>query len=340
MFFNNAEILIKKSNRDLNIFKLSDKIIYEDIKANTNEIYKKELMDGDYSFVVINIDIDENDNVYGILNDKKGKLLSISIEDDIYMDTILKYDCKNFFIKFPYIKNFSKENHIFYYLVKKENPNISDLIHIYRDKNFSMKNIVDYIPYNIMSNFEVIWDKNIPILFYFKHVDEVEELFVSVFNIEKNKWSEPFKITDSKKSKIYLSVIKDVRGYYNIVFAEENEGKYYCQYIKGKLKYNKFEILESTLIKTELMCLFPHLINHRNELYIQWGEYNNLYTCKSVDLGATWGKTKLNNPEADKFLKRYIYKSNNIEERDYIVNSIFTDKEDIDMLDYKITDSL
>lgn len=343
MFFNDTEILIKKLNGDLNIFKLNDKILYEYIKSDTKEVYKKEIINGDYSFVDVHMDIDKDNNVYGILNDKKGKLLNIKIEDDVYMDTLIKYDCKNFLIKFPYIKKFSKESHIFYYLINKQNPTISNLIHINRGENFFEKNIVDYIPYNtmsIISNFEVIWDKDIPILFYFKNVDEVEELFVSIFNKNFNEWSKPFQITNSKKRKIYLSVIKDVRGYYNIVFAEENEGKYHCQYIKGFLDYNKFEILELTLIKTELMCLFPHLINNKNELYIQWGEYNNLYTCKSFDLGATWSKPKMNNQQVDKFFKRYIYKSNNIEERDYIVNSIFTDKEDIDMLDYKIKDSL
>lgn len=340
MFFNDTEILIKKSNKDLNVFKLGENIIYKDINSYSKEVITKEIINGDYSFVDVYIDIDESDRVYGILNDKKGGLFNINIERDIYREVVLKYDWENFYIKFPYIKSISDQNHIFYYLINKENPHITDLMHIYINENLSIKSRIDEIPYNIMSNYEVVWDEDIPILFYFKYIDDAEELFASVFNRNYNEWSKPLKITDSKKGKIYLSAIKDVGGYYNIVFSENNEGKYYCKYIKGELISDEFAVLELQTIKTDLMCLFPHIINYRNGLYIQWGEYNDVYTCTSSDLGRTWDTPKINNQESNMNFKRYIYKSNYVEDREYIFKSIFGDREYMNMLDYKINDNL
>lgn len=340
MFFNDTDILIKKSNKDLNVFKLGKNIIYKDINSYSKEVVTKEIINGDYSFVDIHIDIDDYDRVYGILNDKKGKLLSINMDDDTHRDIILKYDYRDFCIKFPYIKDILNGKHIFYYLVDIENLYVSDLIHIYKDRDLFIKNKIDVVPHNIMSNYEVVWDEDIPIVFYFKYIDDAEELFVSVFNRNYNEWSKPLKITDSKKGKVYLSAIKDVSGYYNIVFSENNEGKYYCKYIKGELIYDKFEVLELQTIKTDLMCLFPHIINYRNELYIQWGEYNYVYTCKSSDLGRTWDTPKINNQESNMNFQRYIYKSNFIEDREYIFKNIFGDREYMNMLDYKINDNL
>ncbi|MGL5756062.1 MAG: hypothetical protein ACRCYC_12110 [Paraclostridium sp.] len=339
MSFNDTDILIKDSKEELKIFKLGSSIIYQVIKKNSNEVYTDEIIKGELSFIDIYMDIDKNDNIYGIVNDKIGKICSINVEDDIKIETIFKYDYKNFHIKFPYIKNLSNENHIIYQSINKKTPLISNLIHIYKQNNQIFKNNIDYIPYNIMSNFEVVWKKDIPALFYFKSIKGFEELFVSTFNKNYCKWSKPLKITNSKEFKIYLSALVDSNGNYHVVFAENNDGKYYCKYLRLSLEYNNIEVLESKIIKTQTMCLFPHLINYKNTLYIQWGEYHYIYGCKSIDLGKTWDEPTMRIKESESDFKRYMYKSNYIEEKEYKFSTVFANKENIKQGKYKIKDS-
>ncbi|WP_373601548.1 hypothetical protein [Paraclostridium bifermentans] len=328
MFLNDTEILIRKSNKDLSILKLGNKIIYEDNKLNLKETLVEELIENQYSFVDVYLDIDTDDNIYGIINDKKGKIFKINIQEKkINKEVIFKYYYKDFHIKFPYIKKIQNKEHILYYSINKENPYTSYLMHIYNSDGVIIKNKVDYIQYNIMSNFEVLWDESLPILFYFKYINGCEELCVSIFNSYYNEWTKPFNITDSKKAKIYLNIIKDKHRNYHIVFSENHEGKYHCKYIKGKFENNKFEIYESKTIKTNLMCLFPHLINHDNEIYIEWGEYDYVYTCKSSDLGSTWSNPVLKNKESNISFRRYIFKSNYKEADKYICSTIFGSKD-------------
>ncbi|MCU9815981.1 hypothetical protein [Paraclostridium sp. AKS73] len=110
MLFNDTDILIKKSNQDLNILNLGSGITYHVIKNGSNELCSQDVIKGEFSFIDTYADIDKNDNIYGILSDRNGKLLELKIGEDIQFSTVLKYDYKNFYIKFPYIKIISNKN--------------------------------------------------------------------------------------------------------------------------------------------------------------------------------------------------------------------------------------
>ncbi|MDU6115484.1 MAG: hypothetical protein E6649_13805 [Paeniclostridium sordellii] len=345
MLFNDTDILIKSSNEDLNIFCFIDGIVLKRIKKNLNDRYSIKIIDGIYSFVDFYADINNDDEIYGILNDKSGFLWNIYIDEKnsesiiLNKELILKYDNEISCIKFPYIKYLKKETHIIYYLINKDEPFKCELIHINKEDNLVIKNKIDFSHYNIISNFEVLWEGSIPILFYFKCINGYEELFVSKLE-SKDTWSEPIKITNTKKTKVYLSVIKDNAGCFNIVFSEESDGKYHCRYIKGELKGNTFYQTYTETIKTDIMCLFPHLINYKDTSYIQWGEYNYLYTCESNDLGNTWSSSRQCDKDLGSYSKRYLYKSNFIDDKDYILNSVFGHQEYDKMINYKIKDNI
>ncbi|HSQ34048.1 MAG TPA: hypothetical protein VLM81_04065, partial [Peptostreptococcaceae bacterium] len=132
-FINKTEILIQKSNKNLTIFNLDKNIIYDSIDSNFNKLSSHKIIDGNYCFVDIWLDINNDDSIYGVINDKKGKLLNVNIKDDIIdKTTIIKYDYKDFFIKFPYIKNTSEGNHLIYYSLNKSIFYLARLIHIYK----------------------------------------------------------------------------------------------------------------------------------------------------------------------------------------------------------------
>ena len=340
MIFNDTNILIKKSDESLIEFNLDSGIKYKIINKGLKHIYREEFTNRNFSFVDIYIDIDNDDKIYGVLNDKLGKICSLSIEDGFKLDTIFKYDYKYFYIKFCYIKKFLKEKHLIYYSINKDNPLMCTLIHMHICEDKVIKNKIDCISYNILSNFEVIWTDKVPTIFYFKVVEGNEELFISRYNNETYKWSNPLKITKSKELKIYLSVLVDKYNNYHVAFAENNKGKYYCKYIKLKLSKNDFEILNLQTIKTNVMCLFPHLINYEEKIKIQWGEYSCIYECKSTDLGNTWGEIKTYENDSNCMLRRYIYKSNYKEDKIYNFSTIFADEKNIQDGNYKIQYSM
>ncbi|MDK2564050.1 hypothetical protein QOZ84_10855 [Romboutsia sedimentorum] len=324
-FFNKTYIFIRKLDETINILNFDKSIICNTMDSNFNNLYSINIIDGDYSFVDVWFEIDSSDNIYGILNNKKGKLLYINIKDkNIEENTLLKYDYKNFFIKFPFIKIISNETHAIYYSMNKNNSNLTTIVHIYMHDNICIKNSIDLINYNILTNFIVTWDNNIPTIFYFKVINGFEELFFCTYDLNEFKWLNPIQMTNSQKNKIYLSVINNDENFYHIVFSENNDGKYYCAYLNAYIRCDNFKVYNHIYISSNIMCLFPNLIEYNSILYAQWVEYFNLYTCKSIDNGKTWTQ-----PIASRHLSIspaliYQFKSNFKDDRIYNLSSLFT----------------
>ena len=260
-FIDKTNIVIKKNNNDLYYFDIDKDIVLTKINNKNDILLPKILFTGDYSFVDIWLDTNEKDNIYGIINDKKGKILNLNIEEDnIDKHTMIKYDYKNFIVKFPYTKHIYNIKHTIYYSINKSIPLLANLIHIYEDDNIYVKNTIDFIDYNILSNFVVAYSNNRPIIFYFKLVDKFEELFVSTFDLNSRSWSKPIQITKSNKNKIYLSVLQDESSNYHIVFSENHDNKYYCKYVNISLENNFLKIHKEYIISKYVMCLFPSII--------------------------------------------------------------------------------
>lgn len=322
--------LIRKSDKTLSIFNLDNNIVYKNFDCNLNNLYSENIIDGDFSFADTWFDIDDNDNIYGVVNNKKGKLVNIDIKNNNIKDTtIFKYDYYNYFIKFPFIKYTFDSNHLIYYLGNKYN-NIK-LIHVYKSNGIYKKNTVDFINHNILNNFVVTWSDNIPTVFYFKVVDKFEELFTSTFDLDKLQWSKPIQLTNSRKNKIYLSIIKSSEYYYHIAFSENNYGKYMYKYLKLYIKDSELEIHNDTYISSNIMCLFPNLVESNSMLYAQWVEYSSLYTCKSNDSGKTWSKPVLSNYTSNEPSLIYGFKSNFPNDSSYNLSSLFTFKDYFDI---------
>ena len=248
-----------------------------------------------------------------MINDKKGKILNLTLEkDNVDTHTIIKYDYKNFIIKFPYTKHIENIKHTIYCSINKSIPLLANLIHIYEDDNIFIKNTIDFIDFNILSNFVVAYSNNKPIIFYFKLVDNFEELFVSIFDLNSYSWSNPIQITKSNKNKIYLSVLQDENNNYHIAFSENHDNKYYCKYINISLENNVLKINQESIISKDVMCLFPSIIKKNSTLYIQWVEYFDLYICQSDDFGMNWSKPIIDKNISNKPFIRYQYISDNI----------------------------
>ena len=283
-------------------------------------------------------DINKNDSIYGLILSKKKEIFYTYINDKImFKKSLFTIDSLDENIKFPYIKQINNELHIFYFLINTNSPN-GKLIHKQYSDNSVITTEVNSFEFNILTNFIVITDnKNINV-FYFKIIQNAEELFMSTFSLDTNSWLCPQQITDSKNKKIYLSAIKSSKdNNYHISYSENINNQYYCTYINGYTKDNEFITKSSLFIKTSVACLFPNIIEYNNILNIQWIEFNNLYSSISYDSGSTWSNDSMAILGIDTPFSLYFYKSNYANDLNNKIPSIFAFDHSLKMLGIKYT---
>ena len=332
-FIENFESLIEKSNNNISNITLDDGITLYNHDSNFKLLSSKKLIDGNYSFADYWFDINKSDVLYGLINDKNGTLIHCYINDSfIIKNSILKYDSNKITIKFPYIKNINGITHIIYFEVHKGDEYYCNLIHYYKKNSKWFKCEIDSLNYVILTNFVAIFNSSNPIIFYLKIVNGSEEVFFSTFDLITNTWSTPFQITITNKEKVYLSVIKSSNNFYNIIYSENNLTSYYCTYINGYVDNNIFIPNIPITISNAIPCVFPHLIEHKNNLYAQWLVSHDLYTSISNDFGKTWSKEVLFEDISDVSFSCYNFKSNNFTNDIYNLSNIFSYENSLEML--------
>lgn len=338
-FIENFESLIKKSNNYISNITLDDGITLYNYDSNFNLLSSKKLIDGDFSFADYWFDINKSDLLYGLINDKNGSFMHYYINDNfIIKNNILKYNPNKITIKFPYIKNINGITHIIYFELHK-GAEYCNLIHYCKKDNKWFKYKVDSINYKILTNFVVVLNNCNPIIFYLKILNGSEEVVYSIFDLATNSWSTPSQITNTNKEKVYLSVIKSSNDFYNIIYSENNLNGYYCTYINGYIGNNKFITNNSITISNNVTCVFPHLIEYKNNLYAQWLEYNNLYTSISKDSGISWSKKILFDSISNIPFSCYSFKHNKSNNDIYNLNNMFSYEKSLKMIGIEEVDT-
>jgi len=296
-FMRNFHTILQKSNNNICKIDCKDGITLSNYDYHFNLISQKKLLNGTFSFLDYWFDISENDKIYGIVNDKNGLLYYFNLKNNyVIRNTLLKYAPESNFIKFVYIKNIKDCTHVIYYSIDVSTPYNSILVHHYKKGSTWHTTSIDKISFNVLTNFVVTYDDtNMPTVFYYNLIDGHEEVYASTFVEETGLWSNPIQITNSKKSKIYLSVIKDFKNLYHIVFSENNNSKYYCTYINGKINNNNFYSINSSVLGNSVACTFPNVIEFNNLIFVNWIEYHTLYKMSSKDYGKTWSKVDILN---------------------------------------------
>lgn len=295
--------------------------------CNNKLLKTKSLISGDFSFVDSNFNIDENDNFYSVINNKKNSLNYYFINNNsIISYPILTYSNKKIAFKFPVIKRINNNIHLFFYLISDNNKYNCYLYHFYYKENIWIKNKISHINCGILTNYVALYDNDLLTVFYFNKISCCEELYISIFDFNNNIWSNPYKITNNHNSKIYLSVIYN-NGVYHIVYSENNDNCYVCKYISLSISSNKIIVHNNKILYENLACTFPHIIINNDMLYAQWIEYSNLSTSYSNDLGNNWSKptifddssTIMYSPE----IIRYDIQSNYLTNNNCFVKNIY-----------------
>lgn len=334
-FFNECSYILRNSEKDM-------MFINNNSNLNYNLFFKSEgissyniLLDYPLSFSKYYFDIDNNDLIYGILNNESIDVVSFDyISNRFNMINKIEYDYTQFSLDFPYIKFIDDDIHILYYLTDNSSST-TILFHHYRHNNIWFENKIDFINTSILDNFTVFFNNNSPIIFYIGCTNGVTQILTSSFNLSTCMWSEPIQLTSSINNKIYLSVISDSMNFYHITFSEAVDNGYCVRYLNGYLNLNKFTINLSKLVTTSKDCSFPSLISHKENLYLMWVQDKILYTIKSIDLGLSWSEPWEDiYTMSNKFIRSFI-KSNYKDDLVYNCSSVFISDKDISILGFK-----
>lgn len=306
--------ILKNRNDDIYEIKSQNGLIISRYGKGNELVYSKKLFDGHFDFIDHWFEIDNNDAIYGIVNDKKGSLIYILIKDNIIVKKqLLNFNTNQIAIKYVYIKIINNSINIFYYYSDKSSPHRCTLVHYYNNINGWHKNIIDLITYNTLTNYVILYNtsKKMSIL-YFKLCNNHEELFLSSFNKESVTWKKPIQLTNSHHDKIYLAALIDRKNNYHILFSEKDIYRYQCSYICGYINNNGFLKINKRTLGNATACSFPVIIEKNSIINVLWTEYNNLYVCSSIDSGISWGQVFINPESCSVPFTCCNYKSNSI----------------------------
>jgi hypothetical protein len=333
-FINDCYTLIRKSNKDMFYIYYDNGINFD--YYNSNNIKKfKNTKNRFINFSNAYFSLDKNDNVYGIYNNMGLNMIEINnYSTKISEKKILNYDFDKFNILFPYIHKIENDIHIIYHIFSNSSSNTSALFHHYKKDDTWIENKIDFVNHIIADNFVVIFNYDILTIFYFNLVDGFEQLFFSRFNPNTLTWSTPACLTNSKKSKLYLSVIKDNLNFYHITFCENDSSGYAVKYINGYLSEDKLNVNTSTYITGPSTCMYPSIIKEGNRIYIMWVNYNRLHSCYSDDLGKTWSEHNIDEHSIENDFVRAKFFSNYSDDKLYNVDCVFSESREIEILGF------
>lgn len=306
--------ILKNQNNDLYKIDSQNGLTISKYNSKNTLIYSKRLFTGSYTFIDYWFDIDNNDTVYGLINNKEGALTYIQIKGTIIIKKhLIDYDINKAFIKFVYLKKSGSSINLLYYYADKTSPLKYNLVHYYKNITGWHKNIVDQVNITTLTNYIVLSDSHGNMsLVYLKLCNKYEELFISFFDSNKLNWSHPIQITNSHHNKIYLSALIDKNNKVHILFSEKNLYKYQCTYICGFINSKIFNLLHYYTLGDCTACSFPSIIQQNSRISAQWIEYSNLYMCSSNDSGNAWSPVLINPESCSNPFTCCNYKSNTL----------------------------
>lgn len=334
-FINKISTIFRLCDKNMFYIHLDDGIILDHFNSSNELVNSKKIISNKYlDFTDCYFTLDKKDNIYGIYNDKGLKMIQISNFSSITEKELLNYNADKFNISFPYIHVEDNSIHILYYIFNKNSPNSSALFHHYRHNGVWTENKIDFISHIVMDSFTVIWNQGSPIVFYYNLINGYEELFLSKFNSTTVTWSSPIQITNSKKNKLYLSVLKDSMNFYHLAYCENLGSGYAVKYENGYLNDNSLDIDVSTYISGPSTCMYPSLIKENTTLHLMWVNYGKLNTSISLNLGKEWGDHNIDEFSIEDDFVRANFFSNYTNDKGYNVSSLFTNSNDVEILGF------
>lgn len=335
-FENKCSTIIRRASKDIFFIKLDGEISYMYYDENNNLKFSKTIIsDNSLDFSNSYFTLNDLDEIYGIYCNDSLKMVFAPRNSSSFLEKdILNYDNTKFEVSFPYFNIIDNNIHIFYYVYNLKSNNTCALFHHFKHNDIWTENKIDFINHIILDKYSIIWNQDIPIIFYFNLINGYEELFFSKFNMNTLTWTTPIQVTNSQKNKLYLNIIKDSLNFYHIVFCEKVNDAYCVKYINGYLNDNMFEIDTFSYLSESSTCMYPSLLKNNNILSIMWVDFGRLYYRTSNNLGKSWSEVFIDELSTEEYFIRSNFFSNCDKDKMFNVNSVFTTMDDVGLLGF------
>lgn len=325
-FINNIQTIIRKSNGNiLNCYVMDNSLYIRKFLYKTGWENPLSIVENT-KHNEVDIKVDNNDLVYGIVNNIEGEILYLfSDKKSIYPKKLFEYDKDKYLIKYPYIKKYENTIIIAYYLQDLTNKKDWTIaFHFFDGTRWSHNHIYSVKAFPIINPFIIYSSNNYIDLFYFDLINSKEEVFIRQFSKETKSWKNPVQLTSSNNQKLYLNVLKDGLDFYHITWSEFINENLIIRYLKGNFQNNDFLTNEVKSLSMPANCSFPTFIKTGKALWCIWVQMNNLYSCYSMDHGNTWSKPIIDKESQDSNFIRYKFYSNYSQDIDnFNLNNIF-----------------
>lgn len=311
-FLNNTQILVRNSNEDLFNFYIEHQSLFmKKFIAKQGWTEPTSLINA-ISVNQFSVSINENDMLYGILNNNNGEVFYLySSKEKIEYETLFKFHKDKYVLLYPSLLRLGSKIHITYYLQNNKNRMVWALINHYFDGKIWHENIIDIISVNpVINPFYITNNLGFTNIFYMNQVDRVEEIFLKKFDIENNSWINKKQITFSGNNKIYLDVLNDARSFYHMVWGEFINNNLVVKYKKVNIQDNNLDSQKDIILSEPSNCSFPTIIKTNNTIWVMWVQMNKLYSCYSLDEGITWSNPNIDSKSIDVNFIRYKFYSN------------------------------
>ncbi|SHH00256.1 hypothetical protein [Tepidibacter thalassicus] len=316
-FINEIRTVIRKSSGDILVFYINEKRLFlREFIKNEGWNNEKQIINNvvDNQF---NIQIDDEDNIYGIANIENGKIVYIYTDEnkDIKYKKLFDYNNEKYILINPHVIKKKSNVYIIYYIQDVRDTRIWAIFSHYFDGEKWSESSIDFIvSYPVVNPFFINFSSDNLNIFYFNKVNEVEEIYLSRFNSLNKFWTEPEQLTSTNNKKIYLNVLQDDMNFYHITWSEFVNENLVVKYMNGYLKDSFKSKSDVVSLSEKSNCSFPTLIKTGKTLWNVWTQMNKLYNCYSFDNGKTWSEVNLDNKSIDINFIRYKFRSNNIDD--------------------------
>lgn len=326
-FINHVETIVKKSNKDTLVFYThKNDLILRTFIHNKGWLDLKKIL-SDVISNQFNIQIDKNDEIYGIANNLYGEILYLYTDNnlDIKYKKLFNYDNEKYIIKYPYIIKNGDNIHVFYYIRDIKDYRVwSILSHYFDGEKWENHNIEFIKSYPIINPFIVTQYSDDLNIFYFNKVGDKEEVFYNQFSYNTQQWSKSQKLTNTKNKKIYLDVLKDNNNLHHITWSEFINDNLTIRYINRDLNKEIIHENDEIILSEQSNCSFPTIIKAGDVLWTVWAQMNKVYSCNSFDQGYTWDEPRIDNNSSDNDIIRYKFITNDkAEVENFKLNTAF-----------------
>lgn len=326
-FINHVETIVKKSNKDTLVFYThKNDLILRTFIHNKGWLDLKKIL-SDVISNQFNIQIDKNDEIYGIANNLYGEILYLYTDNnlDIKYKKLFNYNNEKYIIKYPYIIKNGDNIHVFYYIRDIKDYRVwSILSHYFDGEKWENCNIEFIKSYPIINPFIVTQYSDDLNIFYFNKVGDKEEVFYNQFSYNTQQWSKSHKLTNTKNKKIYLDVLKDNNNLHHITWSEFINDNLTIRYINRDLNKEIIHENDEIILSEQSNCSFPTIIKAGDVLWTVWAQMNKVYSCNSFDQGYTWDEPRIDNNSSDNDIIRYKFITNDkAEVENFKLNSAF-----------------